>query len=66
MGAQVAPSHVVHIVYDCPEPVAFTDNDPFPWGCDSSNCYGLVCCEGRRFESFCRRYVPLAHIGEVI
>ena len=50
MGAQVALSDVVCLVYDCIEPVAFTDNDPFSWGGDLSHCYGLVCCEGRRFE----------------
>ena len=37
-------------MYDCIEPVAFTDNASFSWGCDSPYCYGLVCCEGRRFE----------------
>ena len=51
MGAKVALSDVVHIVYDCIEPVAFTDNDPFPWVGDLSHCYCLVCCEGRRFAT---------------
>ena len=51
MGETVALSDVVHIVYGCPEPVALSDNDPFPWGCDFSHCYGLVCCEGRRFAT---------------
>ena len=51
MGETVALSYVVHIVYGCLEPVAFTDNDTFPWGCDFSYCYCLVCCEGRRFAT---------------
>ena len=51
MGAKVALSDVVHIVYDCIEPVAFTDNDPFSWVSDLSHCYCLVRCEGRRFEA---------------
>ena len=51
MGAEVALSDVVCLVYDCIEPVAFTDNDPFSWGCDFSHCYCLVCCEGRGFAT---------------
>ena len=51
MGAKVALSDVVCLVYDCIEPVAFTDNDPFPWVSDFSHCYCLVRCEGRRFEA---------------
>ena len=51
MGAEIALSDVVHIVYDCIEPVAFTDNDPFSWVGDLSHCYCLVRCEGRRFAT---------------
>ena len=47
MGAKVALSDVVYIVYDCIESVALSYNASFPGGSDSSNCYGLVCCEGR-------------------
>ena len=57
MGAEITLSDVVCLVYDCIEPVAFADNDPFSWVGDLSHCYCLVRCEGRRFRK------PLLQLG---